>query len=127
MGLITRGIDHINLQVIDLEESCLFWNYLLGFEVLEEIPEQKGKIIGIKSALLALYEQPGMQKYEKAGFSHISFNIENFNAIEAKCKELGINIKYDGVVQWHHSKSIYIDDPNGYEIELSEIWGGGLV
>jgi hypothetical protein len=31
-----------------------------------------------------------------------------------------------GVVQWEKSRSVYILDPNGYEIELSEIDGGGL-
>ena len=127
MNLITTGIDHLNLDVIDLEESCKFWHALLGFEVLEEIPEQKGKIIGVKSALLALYENPSMQKCEKGGFSHVSFNIQNFNDVEDRCKELGISIKYDGAVQWPHSKSIYIEDPNGYDIELSEVWGGDLV
>jgi hypothetical protein len=30
------------------------------------------------------------------------------------------------VVAWQKSRSIYIKDPNGYEIELSEVWGGGL-
>lgn len=127
MNLITTGIDHLNLDVIDLEESCKFWNELLGFEVLEEIPEQNGKIIGVKCALLALYEKPGMQKYEKGGFSHVSFNIQNFNDIEERCRELGISIKYDGAIQWPQSRSIYIEDPNGYDIELSEVWGGNLV
>ncbi len=127
MNLITTGIDHLNLDVIDLGESCKFWNELLGFEVLEEIPEQNGKIIGVKSALLALYERPGMQKYEKGGFAHVSFNIQNFNDIEERCRELGIGIKYGGAIQWPQSRSIYIEDPNGYDIELSEVWGGNLV
>jgi lactoylglutathione lyase len=34
--------------------------------------------------------------------------------------------KYGGSVQWPKSRSVYISDPNGYEIELAEIWGGGL-
>ena len=68
-----------------------------------------------------------MKKYEKVGFSHVSFHIENFEEIEHKCRELGIHIKYNGVVNWPGSRSIYIEDPNGYEIELAEKWGGDLI
>ncbi|MEN8124040.1 MAG: VOC family protein [Bacteroidota bacterium] len=125
--LITNGIDHINLMVINLEETCLFWETLMGFKTLEEIPEEKGRIIGNKKALLALYEIPGMKRYKKNGFSHFSFQIENFNNIEPKIKEMGLKLKYNKVFQWKNSRSIYIEDPNGYEIELAEKWGGGLV
>ena len=89
--------------------------------------EKNGKIIGNKNALLALYETSGMREYKQVGFSHISFHIVNFEEIEQKCNELGIEIKFNGPVQWPNSRSIYIDDPNGYEIELVEVWGGGLV
>lgn len=124
--LKTTGIDHINLEVIDLEQSVNFYRKLLGFEVLETFSEPKGQIIGLKQAKLALYETARFTTYEKCGFSHISFHIENFNDIENKCQEMGLTIKYGGLVQWPHSRSIYIEDPNGYEIELAEKWGGEL-
>ncbi len=127
MKLQTRGIDHLNMAVINLEESCKFWNELLGFETLEDIPEQHGKIIGNKNAMLALYQKADMTKEEKIGFAHVSFSIENFDEVEAKCKEMGLKIKFGGIVNWPKSRSVYIDDPNGYEVELSEVWGGGLV
>ena len=56
MTLETTGIDHVNLQVNNLEESFRFWERLLGFVILEEIPSQQGMIIGNKVAKLALYE-----------------------------------------------------------------------
>lgn len=49
IALETTGIDHVNLQVINLK------NYL-GFVILEEIPSQQGMIIGNRAAKLALYE-----------------------------------------------------------------------
>ena len=127
MILKTTGIDHLNLTVINLEKSCAFWKELLGFEALEEIPEQQGRIIGNSNTLLALYEDPNVKCYKKKGFNHISFHIENFSDIEQKCKEMNLNIEYGGVLKWSKSRSIYINDPNGYEIEFSEIWGGGLI
>ena len=52
--------------------------------------------------------------------------VENFNEIIEICKALGVKIYYDGPVQFEKSRSVYISDPNGYDIELSEILGGGL-
>ncbi len=127
MHLKTNGIDHINLMVIDLEKTTMFWKDLLGFKILEELPEENGRIIGNDNALIAIYEIPKMKNYEKNGFSHVCFQIENFEAIETKLRTMDVNIKYNKIFQWKNSRSIYIEDPNGYEIELSEIWGGGLL
>ncbi len=127
MILKITGIDHLNLTVRNLDISCLFWKKLLGFEPLEEIPEQQGRIIGNQNALLALYEDPNFDPYNKKGFNHLSFHIENFDDVEQKCKEMNLKIEYGGVLEWPNSRSIYINDPNGYEIELAEVWGGGLI
>ena len=125
--LKTTGIDHVNLTVRSLSETCKFWKDLLGFELLEDIPEQNGKIIGTENAILALYEDPNFKEYIKTGFNHLSFHIENFEDIESICKQLNLKIEYGGAVKWSKSRSIYVNDPNGYEIELAEVWGGGLV
>ncbi len=127
MTLTTTGIDHVNLQVNNLEESKLFWKSLLGFELLEDIPDQKGVIIGNKRAKLALYENPNLGRLEKRGFSHLCFHISDFDKALSLCETMSIPILYDGVIAWPKSKSIYIEDPNGYEIELTDTWGGALV
>ena len=125
--LKTTGIDHVNLSVINLEESCTFWKKLLGFKTLEDMPEENGKIIGTNKAMLALYESPEMVRRGESGFAHVCFHIENFSEIEATCAEHGIEVLYGGIVNWPKSRSIYVADPNGYDIELAEVWGGGLV
>ncbi len=127
MTLTTTGIDHVNLQVNNLEEAKAFWNSLLGFEVLEDIPDQKGVIIGNLKAKLALYENPGLGRCEKRGFSHLCFHISDFDNALSLCEAMSIPILYDGVVGWPKSRSLYIEDPNGYEIELTDTWGGALV
>ena len=127
MTLKTSGIDHLNLTVRNLEETCKFWNELMGFETLEEIPEQQGRIIGISNALFALYEDPKFETYQKKGLNHFSFQIENFDEAEQKCKDMNLKIGYGGILDWSKSRSLYIYDPNGYEVEFSEVWGGGLI
>ncbi|MCO4787443.1 MAG: VOC family protein [Marinomonas atlantica] len=124
--LKTTGIDHLNLTVKSLAESTQFYQQLLGFDVLEDMPDLDGAIIGNEYAKLALYEDVGLKVSENNGFSHMSFHVDDFNDIIPLCESLGIDIKFDGVVQWPQSRSIYIEDPNGYEIELAEVWGGGL-
>lgn len=125
--LRTTGIDHVNLAVSDLERSTAFYRALLGFEVLEDMPEHNGRIIGNREAKLAIYATPGFRHDGAAdGFAHVSFHIANFDAITDACARMDIPVKYGGPVQWPHSRSIYVDDPDGYEIELSEVWGGGL-
>jgi len=37
-----------------------------------------------------------------------------------------VKILYGGEVDWEKSKSVYVVDPSGYEIELSQLVGGGL-
>ena len=62
----------------------------------------------------------------EGGIAHFGFNIENFEEIMETCKSLGVKVFYDGPVKFEKSRSIYIEDPNGYDIELSEVQGGGL-
>jgi len=121
-------IDHVNMKVKNLEETFEFYHDLFGFQIKQETNPNKSDvpsiIIGNDSIKLCLYEVPDMKP--EGGIAHFGFHISNFNDILNKCKELGVNVLYGGTVDWEKSKSVYIVDPSGYEIELSEISGGGL-
>ncbi len=116
-------IDHINMNVKNLEESVTFYSELFGFEVRKDQPDLNSKIIGNDNIKLCLYEDPELEM--GSGIKHFGFYIDNFEEVEEKCKALDIRMPY-GTVEWGRSKSIYIVDPTGYEIELSKIQGGGL-
>jgi catechol 2,3-dioxygenase-like lactoylglutathione lyase family enzyme len=126
MNLKVNGIDHLNLEVINLDNTMDFYKQLFGFEVLKEQPEENSKIIGNENVKLCLYELSDFHGYTKKGFHHFGLHIENFNKIIEKCTDMGIEIFYGGSLKWEKSTSIYIKDPNGYEIELTEVFGGGL-
>ena len=126
MILETTGIDHLNLEVKNLDESVKFYRDLFGFEVREDQPEENSKIIGNDAVKLCLYEITEFTKYEKNGFHHFGLHIKNFDDVLDKCKEMGLKIYYGGPLEWAHSISIYIQDPNGYEIELTKVFGGGI-
>ncbi len=127
-NLKATSIDHVNMKVKDLEKSVEFYKNLFGFEIKQEENANKldapSKIIGNDTIKLCLYEVPDMSP--EGGIAHFGFNIANFNEVIEKCKELGVEVLYGGIVDWEKSKSVYIVDPSGYEIELGEISGGGL-
>ncbi len=127
-NLKATSIDHVNMKVKDLAQSVKFYKNLFGFEIKQEENANKldapSKIIGNDTIKLCLYEVPDMSP--QGGIAHFGFNIANFNQVIEKCKELGVEILYGGIVDWEKSKSVYIVDPSGYEIELGEISGGGL-
>ncbi len=123
--LRVQGIDHLNLTVQDLATTIDFYRKVFGFEVLKWMPEYNGAIIGNEAIKLCIYERKEFSRKEKGGFNHFGINVKNFDVVEAHLKALGIPMPY-GVVQWEKSRSIYIEDPNGYEIEISEKWGGDV-
>jgi len=127
-NLKATSIDHVNMKVKDLEKSVEFYKNLFGFEIKQEENPNKidapSKIIGNDTIKLCMYEMPDMSP--EGGIAHFGFNIANFNEVIEKCKELGVQVLYGGIVDWDKSKSIYIVDPSGYEIELGEVSGGGL-
>ena len=127
-SLRAASIDHINMKVKNLEQSIEFYRNLFGFEVKKADNPNKmdmpSKIIGNDSIKLCMYEMPDMSP--EGGIAHFGFNIENFDDVISKCKEFDVQILYGGPIDWEKSRSVYIVDPSGYEVELGEVPGGGL-
>ena len=126
--LKATSIDHINMKVKNLEQSVMFYTGLFGFETRQESNPNKAdlpsKIIGNDSIKLCMYEVPDMSP--EGGIAHFGFGIANFDEIIRRCEEFGAEVLYGGVVDWETSRSVYIVDPSGYEVELAEISGGGI-
>ena len=121
--LQATAIDHINMNVNDLQESVTFYSELFGFILREDQPDEDSQIIGNDGIKLCLYENPRGVKH--GGLNHFGFHIENFDDVVAELTARGIKMTY-GVIDWGESRSVYIKDPNDYTIELSEFIGGGI-
>lgn len=127
--LHATSMDHVNMNVKDLEKTVEFYKNLFGFEIRKDDNspnklDAPSKIIGNDSIKLCLYEDPQMST--AGGIAHFGFHVANFDDIIDKCKEFNVKILYDGPVEFEKSRSVYIKDPSGYDIELSEVSGGGL-
>lgn len=125
-----KRIDHINMRVKKLAESIEFYRQNFGFEVKEDRAndDEPWVIIGLpRIAYLCLYEHTDKQIQEDAlKINHFGLVLEDFDKALDALKANGVEIMYGHPVQWPKSRSIYIRDPSGYEIELAEKVGGGL-
>lgn len=124
-----KGLDHLNLNVINLKETVDWYKEIFGFEVKEEGLSSSGNpynIIGKSGVLyMALYEN-GDDEVDANPLNHIGFNLNNFDESLEVLKSKGIELGYGGIIDYPDSRSAYITDPNGLEIELSSNFGGGL-
>tara|TARA_B100001971_G_scaffold215185_1_gene259392 strand:+ start:76304 stop:76705 length:402 start_codon:yes stop_codon:yes gene_type:complete len=129
-----KGIDHINMNVKNLEESISFYQRIFGFELKESgisaMSESSYAIIGKSNAgMLCLYEKKNLKENDKSHIAHIGFNIKFFDGILSWLIEQGAKIVHynsSGIIEYPNSKSIYIKDPSGYEIELTSSFAGKL-
>ena len=125
-----KGIDHINMNVSSFDESKEFYKKLFGMKVLEEdISAKSGNkfmVIGIPGIIsLCLYESKEIN-FKNQQIGHFGINIENFDNMKKKLEDKNIEYFYGGVIDWKRSKSIYIKDPSGHEIELTKNFAGGF-
>lgn len=128
--LQATGFDHINMNVNNLDETTNFYQKHFGFKVLEEGVSGSGnqyKIIGIPGKLsLAIYPSGNLNEHKNQNVNHFGIHIDNYDHLLDYLTENKILYEYGGHVDYEKSRSIYIIDPNGYEIELSEKFGGDL-
>ena len=124
-------LDHVNFRVRDLEESIGFYERLFGFEIKQQgvCEGQPWAIVGeAGAAYLCLYQLPeGELSDQGLRINHFGFHVEDFDQLKEKLQAENVEIMYEGAaIDWEHSRSFYIKDPSGHEIELSEHFGGAL-
>ena len=132
MGISIQAIDHLNLFVGDLPRSIRFYACVFGFEVREDHRDdaEPWAILGASGrAYLALYENPVTRTPDHPWFNHWSFVVDDLDAALCHLEANGVEPeRYRGrtIIEWPRSRSLYIHDPDGYEIELTSRFGGGL-
>lgn len=119
-------VDHLNLTVENYKETLAFYKDIFGMEVFESGEASYGpyEIIGIPGKLfLCIYKGA---KRETGSVNHLGINILDFEKAKTELIKRGIELHYGGVVDYPQSRSLYIEDPDGNSIELSEVFAGGL-
>jgi catechol 2,3-dioxygenase-like lactoylglutathione lyase family enzyme len=122
-------VDHLNLNVSNLNDSVRFYQNLFGFKVFEQGQSSNNnpyKIIGLPNSLfLCLYENKSA--VQSGSLNHVGIHIMgDFEKAREDLEAIGVGVEYGGMVEYPDSRSLYISDPDGNKIELSEVFGGGL-
>jgi catechol-2,3-dioxygenase len=147
------GINHLVLNVRDLEESHRFWTEILGFRQVGELrataqrpnPAKMRFYSGDRSGAthhhdVALVENrnlpPPPKEWSLYGMAmainHIAITLPSREAWLQQLAYLqSRDVKFDRRVNHGMTHSLYIHDPNGYGIELlydlpREVWEGDI-
>ncbi|MDR6676243.1 VOC family protein [Pseudomonas oryzihabitans] len=124
-------IDHIQLDVASIEESLDFYGRVFGFETKEVgiRASTRWMTIGANQTLyLCMHEYPEGRGVKNNGLeiTHFGILVEEFDRVLSQLREHGVQLLPNYEVQYHSSRSVYFIDPNGYKIEISEKYGGGI-
>lgn len=134
--MLVQQLDHLNLNVSDLERSAGWYRRVFGFEPREG-GVQDGtpwRILQAGDCSLALYQSradhvpDGEERLSRGqlGINHFALRIGNRAAWEAVIEREHIAVDHGGAYRWPHSTSWYIHDPDGYSIEVVR-WDEGRI
>jgi lactoylglutathione lyase len=117
---------HTRMRVSNLDETIQFYTSVLGLEVIERKTSPRGSQLAFlkvpnSEELIELTSFPpsGPVKVQE-DLVHLAFQVESLNDTITTLHAKGIKIT-DGPTQTSSgSRFIFIDAPDGYEIELIE-------
>jgi lactoylglutathione lyase len=117
---------HTRMRVSDLGQTIRFYTDVLGLEILERKTSPRGSQLAFlrvpnSEELIELTSFPpsGPVKVQE-DLVHLAFQVENLDETIASLKAQGVKIT-DGPTQTSSGSCfIFIDAPDGYEVELIE-------
>jgi lactoylglutathione lyase len=117
---------HTRMRVSDMEQTIAFYTEVLGLEVLERKTSPRGSHLAFlkvpnSDELIELTSFPpsGPVKVQE-DLVHLAFQVESLDDTIASLTVKGVKIT-DGPTQTSSgSRFLFIDAPDGYEIELIE-------
>lgn len=117
---------HTRMRVSDLDETIRFYTTVLGLEVIERKTSPRGSHLAFlqvpnSDELIELTSFPpsGPVKVQE-DLVHLAFQVESLENTMASLTAQGIRITDGPTASSSGSRFIFIDAPDGYEIELIE-------
>ncbi len=124
---------HTRMRVSDLDETIQFYTTVLGLEVLERKTSPRGSHLAFlkvpnSDELIELTSFPpsGPVKVQE-DLVHLAFQVDNLNETIASLNVMGVKITDGPTKTSSGSRFIFIDAPDGYEIELIERRAGVMI
>lgn len=117
---------HTRMRVSDLDETIRFYTTVLGLEVIERKTSPRGSHLAFlrvpnSDELIELTSFPpsGPVKVQE-DLVHLAFQVDNLDAAIVSLNAMGVKITDGPTKTSSGSRFIFIDAPDGYEIELIE-------
>ena len=116
--MIEKQLDHIGLNVANLDESIAFYQDLFGFSVIEKWDSPKQAFVGTGSTVLGLMEMPNYD-FRIYTMAHLAFPCgkNDFPSVVAKIQNLGLEI-VAGPKEQRGGETILFRDPSGNILEV---------
>ncbi|EKS7792826.1 lactoylglutathione lyase [Edwardsiella piscicida] len=121
---------HTMLRVTDLKRSVDFYTQVLGMRLLRTSENEAYKyslaFVGYgdesQGAVIELTYNWGIDSYEMgSAFGHIALGVDDVAATVEQIRRAGGNVTREaGPVKGGHTIIAFVDDPDGYKIELIE-------
>ncbi|ASK77706.1 lactoylglutathione lyase [Paraphotobacterium marinum] len=121
---------HVMLRVNDLDESINFYQNIFDLKLLRKNDNQEYKytlaFLGYGNedshTVIELTYNWGESNYKLGtAFGHLAFGVENIKDAVDKAREYGVKVTREpGPVLGGSTIIAFIEDPNGYKIELIE-------
>ncbi|THJ12397.1 MAG: VOC family protein [Nitrospira sp. CG24C] len=117
---------HTRMRVSDMEQTISFYTDVLGLEVLERKVSPRGSHLAFlkvpnSEELIELTSFPpsGPVKVQE-DLVHLAFQVESLDDTIASLNAKGVKVTDGPTTSSSGSRFIFIDAPDGYEIELIE-------
>ena len=121
---------HVMLRVNDLDESINFYQNIFDLKLLRKNDNQEYKytlaFLGFGNedshTVIELTYNWGESNYQLGtAFGHLAFGVENIKDAVDKARDYGVKVTREpGPVLGGSTIIAFIEDPNGYKIELIE-------
>ena len=117
---------HTRMRVSDMEQTIAFYTGVLGLEVIERKTSPRGSHLAFlkvpnSEELIELTSFPpsGPVRVQE-DLVHLAFQVENLDDTIAALTAQGVKITDGPTETSSGSRFLFIDAPDGYEIELIE-------
>ena len=125
-GLNVKKLLHTRMRVSDMDQTIAFYTDVLGLEVLERKVSPRGSHLAFlrvpnSEELIELCSFPpsGPVKVQE-DLVHLAFQVESLDQTIAALQQRGVRITDGPTTTSSGSRFLFIDAPDGYEVELIE-------
>ncbi len=123
---------HTMIRVTDLDRSIRFYTLGLDFEVVSRSDHEDGRFslvflksksdTGNRAPMIELTHNWDVSSYTLGNaYGHVAFRVDSIEAVQERLKQHGYDLSWGpGLTPNGKTKMAFVDDPDGYEIEILE-------